>query len=333
MISFTCPGCQSSFKLADELGGKTARCSKCSQRFTVPAGQAAAHAPVLAAQRKVALKPMPAILEAEVVEEVEEVEVVEAPRARAAANAKPLDDVEVVEEAIQEPRPGRRAAEPASRDDDRPRRRRLSDDDDDDDLPRRKRRRKQSSNTGWIIAGIGGGVAVLAVVIVLVVWLVSRRAPVAQNAPPQMPVNNNPNQPQQNPPPEQKGGAPNVPGAQNIQLVNGRYQTQDRISLNDPQDPRRAGFHAKRYAVNLEAGKSYSIEMDAVGAGALFFDPYLRVESQAGNFANEDDDSGVGELDARIVFIAPNTGTYIITATTFAPRMQGNYRLTIRTPP
>ena len=37
MITFTCPGCQATFKLPDELAGKPARCSKCDQRFTVPA--------------------------------------------------------------------------------------------------------------------------------------------------------------------------------------------------------------------------------------------------------------------------------------------------------
>jgi hypothetical protein len=293
MISFVCPGCQATFKLPDELAGKSARCSKCSERFTVPAG-----AP--AASKKVELNPEPEVMEVEVIEEP----AAAPPRA---ARAKAIDEVEVVEEAIQEPRRGRRAPDRvASDDDDRSSRRRENDWDDDSERPRRKRRRRQASSLGWILAAVGGGVLLLVILIAVIIWAVSRPAVVAVNA----------------------GGGP-----RQAVLINGLFQTQDRISVTDPADPRRPGFHAKRYVVQLEAGKSYAIEMDDLGAGVFGFDPYLRVESQQGNFILEDDDSGVGELDARIVFMAPQAGDYVVSATTFAPRMQGSYRLTIRTPP
>ncbi|MCI0683040.1 MAG: pre-peptidase C-terminal domain-containing protein [Gemmataceae bacterium] len=329
MISFSCPSCQATFKLQDELAGKTARCSKCNQRFTVPGGKPKAPAAVAAPAppKKPVLKPAPEVMEAEVVDEpmpprrpgarprVDEVDVVD----------QGVDEVQVVDEAaIQEPRRGRRPMAVDDEEDDdrrrpsrRDRGRDAGDDDDDLDRPRRRRRgRSGGSKMGIIIASVGGGVVVLVLVIIAIV--VNR--PAVVNNPPM----------NFNPPPNP---GPDVGGAQPIQLVNGSFQTIDRIALTDPMDPRRANWHAKRYSVQLEAGKSYAIEMDAVGAGAVVFDPYLRVENPAANFHREDDDSGVGELDSRIVFLAPQAGTYIITATTFAPRMQGNYRLTVRTPP
>ena len=58
------------------------------------------------------------------------------------------------------------------------------------------------------------------------------------------------------------------------------------------------------------------------------FDPYLRIEDANGKSLAEDDDSG-GNLNARIVFQPPQTGTYRLIVTTFQARTFGNFQLTI----
>ncbi len=55
-------------------------------------------------------------------------------------------------------------------------------------------------------------------------------------------------------------------------------------------------------------------------------DPYLRVETLAGQTLAVDDDSG-GNLNARIVFKAPSSAKYRIVATSFAPGMTGDFTL------
>ena len=74
MIAFACPGCQATFKLPDEMAGKSARCSKCNQRFTVPGSKpkavaVSAPAPKPMPPKKVAPPAMPAVMEAEVIDE------------------------------------------------------------------------------------------------------------------------------------------------------------------------------------------------------------------------------------------------------------------------
>src|SRR5262245_54228895 len=232
MISFCCPGCQATFKLPDELAGKTARCSKCDHKFTVPAVASGSGTPAAAttmavaaastgAMKKVALKPVQDVVASQA-----------APSAGAAATSKPFDDVEVVdvvidkvqvvedEPSLQDP-PRRR--QPAS----------IARDDDDYDEPRRRRRRSSpGSSTGIIIGSVVGGLVFVAVLVVVIVLMVNRTTRVNQaamvfNEPPPLPPNapNNPGV---------VGGQPNpAPAANNPQVILDR---QDQLTRNDPFD-------------------------------------------------------------------------------------------------
>lgn len=381
MINFSCPGCQATFKLPDEIAGKTARCSKCNQRFTVPGGKpkpapaapAAMPAPPAAAPsppppNKAALNPTPQALEAEVLEAEVIDEPIPPPR-RPAQRARAVDDVDVVDEvqevdeaAIQEsPRRGRKPAPAYDEDDDddrrRPRRRDRDDrdrddwdDDEDPDRPRRKRRREGSgsSKMGVIMASIGGGAFVMMIVSFVGMTMSAQPRVVVNNAPFNMnprppmqfnPVPGPPNQGQPNPMQPNQGQPnqgqpkqgqpnpvqPNVGAGVVIKLVDGSFETQDQLTLNDAFDPVRKGSRAKRYSVKLEAGKTYVIDMVQTRAGE--FDPYLRLEHN-GLTLMQDDDSG-GNLNSRIVFQPQQAGDYTIVATSLGPRM-GQYRLAVR---
>lgn len=362
MISFSCPGCQATFKLPDEMAGKTARCSKCNHRFTVPGGKAKpAAAPAAQASappplpspplppKKVALNPIPEVLEAEVIDEP-----VPSPRrpAQRAAAVDDVDEVEVVDEvqvvdeaAIQAPRRGRRPMPANDEDDDdghrRPGRRDRDsgdrdsrgrddwDDDDDSDRPRRKRRRERSgsSKMGVIMASIGGGAFVL-MIVCFVGMILSAPPVVAVNQPfpnqpfpnQPLPFNPNPNfQPQQNQP------AP----ANAVTILD----KQDQLTANDQFDTVLKRSRSKRYDVQLQAGKTYTIEMIAVAnqkKGILTFDPYLRLELNGNVVALNDD--GAGNLNSRIVFRAQQTAQHVVIATSLN-QLTGEFRLTVRESP
>lgn len=383
MINFSCPGCQATFKLPDEIAGKTARCSKCNQRFTVPGGKpkpapaapaAMPAAPAAASPppppNKAALNPTPQALEAEVLEAEVIDEPIPPPR-RPAQRARATDDVDVVDEvqevdeaAIQEsPRRGRKPAPAYDEDDDddrrRPRRRDRDDrdrddwdDDEDPDRPRRKRRREGSGNSkmGVIMASIGGGAFVMMIVSFVGMTMSAQPRVVVNNAPFNMnprppmqfnPVPGPPNQGQPNPMQPNQGqpnqgqpnqGQPNVGAGGAIQLVNGSFETQDQLTQNDAIDNAgknifRKGSRAKRYSLQLEAGKTYVIDLIKARPGEAF-DPYLRLEFNGTNLL-EDDDGGAN-LNSRIVFQPQQAGNYTIVATSLGPAT-GHYRLTVRT--
>src|SRR5206468_3016980 len=79
----------------------------------------------------------------------------------------------------------------------------------------------------------------------------------------------------------------------------------------------------KIHRINFSKGKVYQIDMTSTD-----FDAYLRIEDAAGRHLAADDDSG-GQLNARIIFKAPEDGTYRIIATAFIINGAGNYRLTV----
>jgi hypothetical protein len=83
-------------------------------------------------------------------------------------------------------------------------------------------------------------------------------------------------------------------------------------------------FHL--YKVKFEAGKTYTIDMIAQTLG---FDPYLRLQDDAGKVLAQDDDSGEG-LNARIVFPCSKSGTYQVIATAYRGNQAGKYQLTVR---
>ncbi len=81
------------------------------------------------------------------------------------------------------------------------------------------------------------------------------------------------------------------------------------------------------YPVKLAEGKTYVIDMISPDTKAL--DPYLRLLDGTGAKLAEDDDSG-GNLNARIVFRTPATGTYRIVAMSFLNAGRGEFTLQVR---
>ena len=104
-------------------------------------------------------------------------------------------------------------------------------------------------------------------------------------------------------------------------------QAQMALTVKDPVNcPGKPGCFYKLQPVNFEAGKTYIIEMDKVGATPL--DPYLVLVNPQGQIVAQDDDSG-GNLNARIIYKAPQAGMYRVYATALVPKMTGAFRLTV----
>lgn len=84
------------------------------------------------------------------------------------------------------------------------------------------------------------------------------------------------------------------------------------------------GKRHKLLTIELEAGKSYQIDMKSKA-----LDSYLFLEGPDGAALARDDDSG-GFPDARIVHRAAKTGTYRIICTSFGNGL-GDFNVTVRT--
>jgi len=101
-------------------------------------------------------------------------------------------------------------------------------------------------------------------------------------------------------------------------------------SMRDPSTTVAKGFIAgprpvRVYAVRLEAGKAYRIDMSSQQ-----FDSYLRLEDDEGTVVAQDDDGG-GGMNARITFRSTRSGTYYLFATTYAlPVKLGAFTLSAR---
>ena len=88
-------------------------------------------------------------------------------------------------------------------------------------------------------------------------------------------------------------------------------------------------------AITLTAGETYQFDLlgSANGHGTLG-DPYLRLRDATGNYVAHNDDGGYG-LNSRLVFTAPDSATYYLSAGGYADSSAGTYLLTanIATPP
>ncbi len=82
------------------------------------------------------------------------------------------------------------------------------------------------------------------------------------------------------------------------------------------------------YQVKLLAGKTYDIHMVSPDTKAL--DPYLFLYDAAGKQLAENDDIAPDNLNARIVFRAPQDDTYRIEASSFRNAGRGAFTLTVR---
>jgi hypothetical protein len=106
---------------------------------------------------------------------------------------------------------------------------------------------------------------------------------------------------------------PPTPPAGAIALVGGQGQVAGQLTPADPVDRVHFQSRCKVFTVVMRAGRTYQIDM-LKNPGINPIDPFLRLEDSAGNQLMMDDDGG-GNLDARIVFICPQNGTFRVVAT------------------
>jgi S1-C subfamily serine protease len=98
------------------------------------------------------------------------------------------------------------------------------------------------------------------------------------------------------------------------------------LTDKDPFDPAAKGVmtHMKAYPTQMQAGRTYIISMNSTA-----FDTYLRLENPSGQPVAQDDDAG-GNLNARIVYRAPQTGIYRIIATSYNANATGPFQLIVQ---
>jgi hypothetical protein len=194
-----------------------------------------------------------------------------------------------------------------------------------------------------MILAIGGGVLLLllfcggAAVVIGVLVFAGRQGPIARKEPPVKDLMPPPNPPPMKdaiapPPPAGGGGQPvqaRLGPITKLQLKNGQVQVQAQLTFQDPldSDPDARGHRAKLYQVDLQAGRTYQIDMTSPNANVL--DPYLRLEDANGREFARDDDGG-GFPNAQIIFAPPATGTYVIFASSFQDNQTGGFTLSIR---
>jgi hypothetical protein len=100
------------------------------------------------------------------------------------------------------------------------------------------------------------------------------------------------------------------------------------LTPQSEKDEVRPDCFCQSYKVHLEKGVTYVIDMRS-----LDLDSYLRLESEFGERLAQDDDSGPGYHNARIVFTATQSGTYRVIATTFGGTTTGSFTLNVRKAP
>jgi hypothetical protein len=110
---------------------------------------------------------------------------------------------------------------------------------------------------------------------------------------------------------------PTAPGPKLVLKV------EDKLTNDDAKDKVRANSVCKIHGINLQAGRTYTIDLVSKD-----FDAYLRLEDPEENQLAADDDSG-GGLNARIVYNCTTAGMYRIIATTFSGGV-GDYTLTVQ---
>jgi hypothetical protein len=121
-------------------------------------------------------------------------------------------------------------------------------------------------------------------------------------------------------------GAP--PRAMRVTEFTGVFQKQDQLAKGDVVFKSGRGANnnnrvCKEYVIDLEAGRSYTIDLESPN-----FDAYLRLAHLNGQPIQEDDDSG-GGLNSRIIFTPPETTSYLVVATSLGGGF-GSFTLTVR---
>ncbi len=118
--------------------------------------------------------------------------------------------------------------------------------------------------------------------------------------------------------PEEKPRQPVAKGV--ITLEAGFWNTQDRLTVKCERDPRRGAFR-KTYAVALQAGQFYSIDMRSAALNC-----YLRLESAAGVQVAV----GNGFPNASILHVPQADGVYRLVASSTAKDAVGAFTLQIQ---
>jgi thiol-disulfide isomerase/thioredoxin len=122
------------------------------------------------------------------------------------------------------------------------------------------------------------------------------------------------------PDPKSKTGA--KPAAKKAYL-----DVSDKLTEDDPADEKLVGSFHKAHDVDLEAGKTYRIDMTSTK-----LDSFLRLLDPDGKEVAFDDDGG-GNFNARIVYKAKRTATYKILATALKSGIRneitGPYRVVV----
>lgn len=119
---------------------------------------------------------------------------------------------------------------------------------------------------------------------------------------------------------KKREAAPAVPG---IEPTREGRTINSALAEGDAKDAVRTTSFAKIFHVRMRQGRTYVIDMVSTQ-----IDPYLRLENMSGRQLAQDDDSG-GFPNARIIFQAPEDGTYRVIGTSFAPAT-GGFTLLIR---
>jgi hypothetical protein len=116
--------------------------------------------------------------------------------------------------------------------------------------------------------------------------------------------------------------APMPPSKPNLQVGDAVLRVNDGLNQNDGVYQ---GRRHKVYTVDLEAGKTYQIDMKSTN-----FDSYLFFESPDRRLLAQDDDGG-GYPDARIIYKATESGKFRVIASHFgAGGALGQFTITVR---
>jgi predicted Zn finger-like uncharacterized protein len=286
-IATTCPSCEALFRLSDTLAGKRVQCQKCMTRFIVPSAGTSETQPGIPVEAVASTASTKASVEAP------------KPRSKPAPVPAPTEpeEFEEPEEEEERPRKKRRADPEEEEDSNRPRKKRRADpdedDEDDDDRPRRRRKKSRSSGSNMNLIYILAGVGVLLLVVCGGVgglfYALSNRG--------------------------QGGNTAIVLGA------DGTFRTTSALRI---WDPAKDGKHFRTFTLNMEAGRTYEIDMQSRD-----LDSYLVVLDDTGRVVMEDDDSG-GALNARVIITPQRAGIFRIEASTFDDLETGSFTLAIR---
>jgi hypothetical protein len=95
------------------------------------------------------------------------------------------------------------------------------------------------------------------------------------------------------------------------------------LTAQDPGDPQRGGAYAKVYPIDLQAGVTYTIDLESSN-----FRPLVRLLDRRGNEIASNDHVGGRNFNARVVITPAASGTFRVVATSDVPRTTGSFVLT-----